>query len=113
MKIIRGQEANLESSKGSIGAANENLWNPWQSMKLHEIQIYENPWESMKIYETRLKSSEDKKPAWNPAKVSTGAASRNFDVHAPESKFVKILKIYQKKIKSMKSMKIYKKCDNL
>ena len=40
-----------------------------KSMKIYEIQF-------KKIYKIRGKSSEDKKPAWNRAKVSTGSAGR-------------------------------------
>ena len=38
------------------------------------MKICENPWKSMKIDRKRWKSSDDKKPAWNRAKVSIGAA---------------------------------------
>ena len=44
---------------------------PWKSMKVHG-----NLWKTKKIYEIRWKSSEDKKPARNRAKVSIGTASR-------------------------------------
>ena len=65
--------------------------NPWKSMEIHG-----NPWksiENMKIYEIRWKSSDDKKPAWNRATVSIGAASwflSPLDTHTP-----KYMKIYQ------------------
>ena len=40
------------------------------------MKIHENPWKSMIISRKRWKSSDDKKPAWNRAKVSIGAAGR-------------------------------------
>ena len=84
MKVFRGQEANLESTKGFYRGNKSNFTvlnhpcseiykiyaNPRKSMK-----IYENPLKSMIIDRKRWKSSDDKKPAWNRAKVSIGAAS--------------------------------------
>ena len=56
--------------------------NPLKSMK-----IYENQWKSMKIDRKRCKSSDDKKPALNRAKVSIGAAGpplRPLGIHTPK-----------------------------
>ena len=42
-------------------------------------EIHEHLWKSFHIYQKNpntMKSSEDKKPAWNRAKDSTGAAGR-------------------------------------
>ena len=112
MKVLRWQEASLESSKGFYRGSRLTLTvvyrpkhscseiheNPWKSMK-----IYENPWKSMKIDRKRWKSSDDKKPAWNRAKVSIGAAGRILpsytvvNIHARKS-----MKIYENLWKSMK-----------
>ena len=80
-------------AKVSIGAAgcllappNFMTPDPWKTIK-----IYENPWKSMIINRKRWKSSDDKKPAWNRAKVSIGAAGRTLpsytvlDTHARKS----------------------------
>ena len=73
MKVLRWQEASLESSKGFYRGSRLSLtvvtFHARKSMKMHE-----NPWKSMKIDRKRWKSSDDKKPAWNRAKVSIGAA---------------------------------------
>ena len=64
------------------------------------MKFYENPWKSMKIDRKRWKSSDDKKPAWNRAKVSIGAAGcflRRAGHPHPE-----IMKIHQNSWKSMK-----------
>ena len=75
MKVVRGQEASLESSKGFYKGSKSNLTdvtpmlrNPWKSTKIYEMR-----WKSSE--DKRWKSSEDKKPAWNRAKASIGAAS--------------------------------------
>ena len=87
----------------------KSMKNQWKSMK-----IYENPWKSMIINRKRWKSSDDKKPAWNRAKVSIGAPGcflplyTVVNIHARKS-----MKIYENLWKSMqinenswKSMKI-------
>ena len=42
---------------------------------------------TMKIYEVRWTSSEAKKPSWNRAKLSIGAAGRNLTVVPSFGKF--------------------------
>ena len=67
------------------------------------MKIYENPWKSMIINRKRWKSSDDKKPAWNRAKVSIGAAGWTLpsytvvNIHARKS-----MKIHENLWKSMK-----------
>ena len=64
----------------------------------------------MKIDRKRWKSSDDKKPAWNRAKVSigvTGPALSSLSIHTP--KYIKSTKIYENRWKSYKSMKINRK----
>ena len=61
----------------------------------------------MKIDRKRWKSSDDKKPAWNRAKVSIGAAGLNLsslrhpypEIHENLSKS---MKIYENQLKSIK-----------
>ena len=114
----------------------ENLW---KSIKSHNrntwksIKIYKNLWKSyksMKIDGKQWKSSDDKKPAWNRAKVFIRPAGRSLrrarhpypeimKMHENAWKSVKInghlwktMKIDGKQWKSSdlwKSMKIYKK----
>ena len=80
MKVLRWQEASLESSKGfykGSRTALKSLRHPYP--EIHEnqwksIKIHENVWKPMKIDRKRWKSSDDKKPAWNRANVSIGAA---------------------------------------
>ena len=100
MKVLRWQEANMESSKGFYRGSRSYL----KSLKLSHPEIHENPWKSIKvdeiygnlkktekIYEMWWKSSDDRKPAWNRAKVSVGAAGRTLrpdqvvSTHAPKS----------------------------
>ena len=69
--------------------------NPWKSLETHE-----KLWKSMTIYKIQGKPSEDKKPTWNRAKVSTGAAGRAL----PASKILP--KTYENPWKSIKSMTI-------
>ena len=75
--------------------------NTWKSTK-----IYRNLWKSyksIKIDRKRWKSSDDKKPAWNRAKVSIGAASwalRPLDIHTSKSWTTN--EIYENLSKSMK-----------
>ena len=54
MKVIRGQEAGLETSKAFYRGS---------ALPLTDV-------EAMKIFEIRWKSSEDRKPTWNRAQVS-------------------------------------------
>ena len=83
MKVLRGHEASLESSKGFYKGSMsihtdyhlcsqiyENLWK--------SKVIYGNPWKAMKIakiYEKKRKSSEDKKPA-----TATIASAKRSDI---------------------------------
>ena len=85
MKVIRGQEASLESSKGFSRDIRSTLkavsthapksmkiyWNIWKSMQIHR-----NLWKSYKIWEIRWKSSDEKKPAWNRAEVCKASPSK-------------------------------------
>ena len=89
MEVLRGQKASLESSEGFYWGSRSNLMR-WcnilapRTMKVRENQCqsiesdenHKHPWKSMKFYERRWKSSEDKQPTWNRAKVSVRAASR-------------------------------------
>ena len=110
MKVLRWQHAILESSKGLYRGSRLDLpvasrpkhscseihENPWKSMK-----IYENQWKSMRINRKRWKSSDDKKPAWNRAKVSIGAAGpllSPLGIHTP-----KYMKIQQNLWKSLET----------
>ena len=84
MKVLRGQEACSESNKGSLGPASRLLRvlpgfehpcseihaNLWKYMKCMKCMKF------MKIQEIQWRFSEDKKPAWNRAKVSRGPTSR-------------------------------------
>ena len=76
MKVLRWQEASLESSRGFYKGSRLSLKAPGthtpKYMKIHEnpwksMKIYGNPWKSMIINRKRWKSSDDKKPAWNRA----------------------------------------------
>ena len=62
-------------------------------------------WKSMKINEIRWQSSEDKRPAWNRAKVCLGAAGRTLTV-APGPKHP-CSKIHENQWKSVSSLKIH------
>ena len=113
MKVLRWQEASLESSKGFYRGSRLDLTvlyrckhscseiheNPCKSMK-----IYENQWNSIIINRKQWKSSDDKKPAWNRAKISIGAAGCSLplytvvNIHARKS-----MKIHEKLQKSMKT----------
>ena len=112
MKVLRWQEASLESSKGFYRGSRsylKSVRHPYP--EIHEI--HQNLWKSRKIdgnlkktkkiYEIQWKSSDDKKSAWNRAKVSIGAAGpilSAVSIHAP--KFRKSSKIYENPWKSMK-----------
>ena len=116
MKVLRWQEASLESSKGFYRGSRLNhkagkaLYpeimkihqNSWKSMKIDG-----NLWKTKKIDGKRWKSSDDKKPAWNRAKVSIGAAGwvlRRAEHYTPKS--WKSIKSYEN---LWKSMEIYGK----
>ena len=77
-------------------------------MQIHREHESWNPWKSLKIYEIPRKSSEDKKPAWSRAQVSTGAASRVLtvvkhpclEIHENLWKYMKICENAWKSVKS-------------
>ena len=78
-------------AKVSIGAAGRIL-SPLSTHTPKYMKIYQNLWKSMKIGRKRWKSSDDKKPAWNRAEVSIGAAGwplSTFGIHT--SKYMRIL----------------------
>ena len=122
MKVLRWQEASLETSKsfywGSRFPLTVVTFHARKSMKMHKshqnqwksIKIYENQWKSMKIDGKRWKSSDDKKPAWNRAKVSIGAAGWTLRLltSIPRNTW-KSIKIYENPWKSMEIYKIYRK----
>ena len=61
--------------------------------------------ENHEIYKIRWKSSDDKKPAWNRAKVSIGAAGpalSSLSIHTP-----KYMKIHKNLWKSIEIVQIY------
>ena len=99
-RFLKGQQVVHYRCKHSCSEIHEN---PWKSIKIHE-----NPWKSMIINGKRWKSSDDKKPAWNRAKVSIGAAGCSLplytvvNIHARKS-----MKIHENPWKSMKI------CENL
>ena len=65
-----------DRAKVAAGAANRVLTgvheNPWKSFKIYNW--LGNQWKSIKSYEIRLKTLEDKKPAWDRAEISIAAA---------------------------------------
>ena len=78
LEVPRGQEASLESSKGfHKGRKSSHTGASTHVPKF--MKIYENPTGYIKInemHEIRWKSTEDKKPTWNRAKVSKRVAGR-------------------------------------
>ena len=55
MKVIRGQEASLESSKGFYKGSRSAL----KTVSIHapeSVKIYENQWESIKFNKNKWKS---------------------------------------------------------
>ena len=120
-KVRRGQEISLESSKGSIGAASRILPLSRIHTRIHEIPWnhtdHEHLWTAWKymqvreICEMRWKSSKDKKPAWNGAKVSRGAAGRILPfpkIHTRnESKSVQSTNIYENHERRQKSVELF------
>ena len=102
MKVFRGREASLESSRGLYSGNQSQLEGGarfCQGLKIHAMDVLEvwenrskidenpkakqwmsrNTWtfkKSMHIHQVRWKSSVDKKPAWNRAKVPWRATSR-------------------------------------
>ena len=112
MEDLRGPEASLESSKGFSRGSKSNLNHGTRSCQVFNdpcqksIKILWNVRKSMKIYKILWKSSEAKKPAWNRAKVSIGAAARLLcngkhpDAREPTT-------IYNNAWQSVKTMRIY------
>ena len=83
LKVLRGQESSLESSKGLYRGSSSYLTglsiHAPKSMKIYKglkksvktnYEIHE-----MRSYEIRWKSLEDKQRAWNRAQVYIGAAA--------------------------------------
>ena len=83
MKVLRGQEARLESGNGFYRNS-ESFLSVLPSLKdprPKSVKIFDNlgkTYKSANIHKIQGMSSEDKKPAWDRAKVSIGAASVTF-----------------------------------
>ena len=74
MKVLRWQEANLESSKGFYRAAG---W-PLRPLGIHApkymkidkfTKIYENQWKSMEIYRKPWKSIKNDESPWKSTEI--------------------------------------------